>query len=77
MVDLILPSSIISKSGISGNLASEIGGNSTQTTFPLESIDNTAEKRRRNRRIDVRFSMKTPVIGDFEDILGDLNAVPD
>ncbi len=43
-------------------------------TRPLEAVDDTAEKRRRNRRIDVRFSMKTPLVRDFEDILEDLDA---
>lgn len=46
-------------------------------TRPLEPNDDTADKRRRNRRIDVRFSMKTPVLGDFENILESLDATSD
>lgn len=46
-------------------------------TRPLEAEDDVPEKRRRNRRIDIRFSMKTPVIGDFEEMLEELNASQD
>lgn len=35
-------------------------------TRPLEAVDDTPEKRRRNRRIDIRFSMKTPALDDYE-----------
>ena len=37
-------------------------------TRRIEPEDDTAEKQRANRRIDVRFSMRTPVIEDFEAI---------
>lgn len=37
-------------------------------TRRIEPEDDTADKQRANRRIDVRFSMRTPVIEDFESI---------
>ena len=43
-------------------------------TRPLESVDDTPAKQRRNRRIDVRFSMRAPVIRDFELILDEFSA---
>lgn len=37
-------------------------------TRRIEPDDDTPEKQRANRRIDIRFSMRTPVIEDFEAI---------
>jgi len=37
-------------------------------TRRVESEDDTPEKQRANRRIDIRFSMRTPVLDDFEAI---------
>ncbi|ETR74059.1 MAG: chemotaxis protein MotB-like protein [Candidatus Magnetoglobus multicellularis str. Araruama] len=38
-------------------------------TRPLIKIDNTTEKQRKNRRIDLRFSMKKPIISEYESVL--------
>jgi len=38
-------------------------------TRPLVVHDNTTEKQRKNRRIDLRFSMKKPVISEYESVL--------
>ena len=38
-------------------------------TRPLVKNDNTTQKQRKNRRIDLRFSMKKPVISEFESVL--------
>jgi flagellar motor protein MotB len=38
-------------------------------TRPLVSNDNTTQKQRKNRRIDLRFSMKKPVISEYESVL--------
>ena len=37
-------------------------------TRRIELDDDTADKQRANRRIDIRFSMRTPIIEDFESI---------
>jgi len=42
-------------------------------TRPLISKDDTEYKRRKNRRIDLRFSMKKPIIADYENILSILD----
>jgi flagellar motor protein MotB len=38
-------------------------------TRPLVKKDNTIEKQRKNRRIDLRFSMKKPIISEYESVL--------
>jgi len=38
-------------------------------TRPLVKDDNTTLKQRKNRRIDLRFSMKKPVISEYESVL--------
>ena len=38
-------------------------------TRPLVKNDNTFEKQRKNRRIDLRFSMKKPIISEYESVL--------
>jgi len=38
-------------------------------TRPLVKNDNTTQKQRKNRRIDLRFSMKKPVISEYESVL--------
>ena len=44
-------------------------------TRPVITPDDTEAKRRKNRRIDLRFSMKKPVITDYENILSILEVV--
>ena len=44
-------------------------------TRPIELNDDTENKRRKNRRIDIRFSMKKPVIKDYENILDILEMI--
>jgi flagellar motor protein MotB len=38
-------------------------------TRPLVKNDNTVQKQRKNRRIDLRFSMKKPIISEYESVL--------
>ncbi|KPA19259.1 chemotaxis protein MotB [Candidatus Magnetomorum sp. HK-1] len=38
-------------------------------TRPLVKNDNTVDKQRKNRRIDLRFSMKKPIISEYESVL--------
>jgi len=42
-------------------------------TRPLVKNDNTIEKQRKNRRIDLRFSMKKPIISEYESVLNILD----
>ena len=42
-------------------------------TRPLVKNDNTIDKQRKNRRIDLRFSMKKPIISEYESVLNILD----
>jgi flagellar motor protein MotB len=65
--ELDIGNSLKNLKNVSGNPLFSVSGYGA--TRKLIQNENTADKQRKNRRIDIRFSMRKPVIVDYEGVL--------